>query len=364
MISTCFNFSSSRGAGTSRIFSIFINELTNSFNVGASVLLTPFQSVPIRANRFAAVLPRRSSIFSKVYTDNILIPGLVRKHKLSSVISFTDTSSLAPGCKHILYLQQGLLCLPLSETYSFLTKTELAKLFLMRFYFRKCILSVDHIVVQTSWMKHALVELWNYPEEAISILPVFTTDGLAPYALIRKSASMQEGNYLFFPCTPSSYKNIIFLLRMMQRLSCMEKSLILILTLDEHDVPFLKAYVVNNGLDNLVKFAGRCDHSHSMYLMSKAFAVVVPSLVESFCLPIYEALAMGCPVFAIDKPYSRESLSSHCIFRSPEEMADAIYSLYVASGMSLFYDYSSHQKSRALEAGWLLNTSKIVAMLD
>lgn len=51
--------------------------------------------------------------------------------------------------------------------------------------------------------------------------------------------------------------------------------------------------------------------------------MVFPSLLESFGLPLAEAMTLGCPVVAADHPYARELLSEAGVYFDPQDV-DAI----------------------------------------
>ncbi len=70
------------------------------------------------------------------------------------------------------------------------------------------------------------------------------------------------------------------------------------------------------------------------YCYSRARAVILPSLVEGFGLPLVEALHQGAPVFASDIPVFREIGGEHCVFfdaTRPESLARIVVD-YEAGG--------------------------------
>lgn len=68
------------------------------------------------------------------------------------------------------------------------------------------------------------------------------------------------------------------------------------------------------GVRKNIEFTGRLATSKAQELISNAAAMIMPSKMESFGIPYYEAMALGCPVVAADKDFSREALGDAGLF--------------------------------------------------
>ena len=60
------------------------------------------------------------------------------------------------------------------------------------------------------------------------------------------------------------------------------------------------------GLTGAVRSVGKVERSHLARLYTGAYCLLYPSLFEGFGLPMIEAMQMGCPVVAADRPVTRE----------------------------------------------------------
>ena len=63
---------------------------------------------------------------------------------------------------------------------------------------------------------------------------------------------------------------------------------------------FVTADGVN--FDNVI-FIGKKCKSEFLYVMSESNGIVISSLFETFCLPIFEAISLNVPVYILDRPY-------------------------------------------------------------
>jgi glycosyltransferase involved in cell wall biosynthesis len=98
----------------------------------------------------------------------------------------------------------------------------------------------------------------------------------------------------------SPHKNIARLIEAFARLGPDER---LVLVGDFGDVfhthiPELRAIVDRLGMADRVRFTGFVPDDELAYLLTRAFALVMPSLMEGFGLPAVEAMACGTPVVA------------------------------------------------------------------
>ncbi len=86
------------------------------------------------------------------------------------------------------------------------------------------------------------------------------------------------------------------------------------------------------GLGDWVKWTGWIDTDTLPALYQMAEALLLPSLFESFGLPVLEAMAAGCPVVTSDCYGTREIARGAAILVNPESVED------IASGMARVLD--------------------------
>jgi glycosyltransferase involved in cell wall biosynthesis len=95
----------------------------------------------------------------------------------------------------------------------------------------------------------------------------------------------------------------------------------------------LRSYVKDNGLEGSVSFEGFVTGERKLQLMNEAAILVHPSRLETFCLSVAEAMALGTPVVATrvgGLPYTVGGEQNAILtdFGSSEQLASAIASLF------------------------------------
>jgi glycosyltransferase involved in cell wall biosynthesis len=118
-------------------------------------------------------------------------------------------------------------------------------------------------------------------------------------------------------------------------------------------VAALKSYAHALNVEHRVVFRGLVSHVDLVQLFHGATALVFPSLVEGFGLPVLEAMAAGCPVIASDCPTLAEIAGAAALFcnpRKPEEFAAAM--VRVLRDRKLQADLRNRGTQRAALFSW------------
>jgi glycosyltransferase involved in cell wall biosynthesis len=75
----------------------------------------------------------------------------------------------------------------------------------------------------------------------------------------------------------------------------------------------------SKGLNDLVVHAGSLDDLGLNQLYNNASALVFPSLIEGFGLPLLEAMACGCPIAASEIPSTTEVAGDCPVYFDPHD---------------------------------------------
>jgi glycosyltransferase involved in cell wall biosynthesis len=89
---------------------------------------------------------------------------------------------------------------------------------------------------------------------------------------------------------------------------------------------------------------GRLNHAECLSEYKKADALIFPSVMESYGLPLVEAMVMGIPIIAADLPYARVLCADEGIYfnpESPESLVDACEELKTRLKQGWRPDWSS-----------------------
>jgi glycosyltransferase involved in cell wall biosynthesis len=98
------------------------------------------------------------------------------------------------------------------------------------------------------------------------------------------------------------------------------------------------------GLGRWVRWLGWVEPAQLPSLYQMAVGLVLPSLFESFGLPIAEAMAAGCPVLTADRYGTREIAGDAALLVNPESVEE------IAAGMERLIDDDA-QRARLVAAG-------------
>ena len=94
-----------------------------------------------------------------------------------------------------------------------------------------------------------------------------------------------------------------------------------------------------------------------------AMALVVPSLVEGFCLPVVEAMACGCPVATSDIPVMREIVGKAALFAVPYSEESLAKVLERVKSEAVQKELIALGLRQVAKFSWKLFASKIFTLL-
>lgn len=263
------------------------------------------QAENINIQRFPWV---KKNWFYRFYFDAVTTRKLLKEFQPDKVFSLQNK-----GIDYFQGFQMVYLHLPFILTdHKFNIKVDGKKLWFYQNVISKSIFrslrKVDYTIVQTQWMKDALVEKAGVkPEQILIQQPDISSNRIGEF-----TDTPENFRRFFYPATSFTYKNHITLLRAVKY--AVDKGLknyevILTIRPDENGyTERLKKYVDENRLN--VKFGGPIPREQvfKMYMES---VLLFPSYVESFGLPLLEARLTGSPIIASDTPFSHEILNGY-----------------------------------------------------
>lgn len=168
----------------------------------------------------------------------------------------------------------------------------------------------DCVIVQTGAMASGLKE--SYPNWANrDCIKVIGQPPPSWFTLSRSASSFQQdsrGLRLFYPAAGYPHKNH----KIFEGLLSLDLSKLidqLVLTLPTEQFGFEPKWL---------SCVGRLSHADCLAEYEKADALIFPSVLESYGLPLVEAMVMGIPVIAADLPYARMLCGDEGIYFDPE----------------------------------------------
>lgn len=169
---------------------------------------------------------------------------------------------------------------------------------------------VDQAIVQTEAMASGLYRSYPDWERRACIKPVGQPPpnwfNIGPGSVCFEN--VEEGLRLFYPAASYPHKNHAVFEGLFQ---LNVKHVIDRLTLTVDQTQFRNA-------PDWVECVGRLDHVGCLAAYQKAHCLVFPSVLESFGLPLVEAMKMGLPIVVSDLPYARVLCQTEAIYFDPE----------------------------------------------
>lgn len=245
----------------------------------------------------------------RLYFEMIYLRKIIKDYSISNIVNLQNISLFNYGIPVSLYIHQSL---PFTKL-KFNLVTESKYWFYKNIYkylmFRS-FSKVSEIIVQSKWIKNRLVESGvlenkikvSYPNVSSKVSMVRTN----------YSESLLKSKSIFFiyPTSSEKYKNYSLIIN---ALKLIDKELYpkfeILLTLSMIDLNKKQSsLIVDFGLP--VSLIGTLERNMLLQIMSSCI-LLFPSKVESYPLPLKEAMNLGIPIIASDLEFSREILDDY-----------------------------------------------------
>lgn len=175
--------------------------------------------------------------------------------------------------------------------------------------------NVAGVIVQTKWLKEALIKQYGYNCKIVVIRP--TVGDIVNNNIPLSDDVMNKigGSYirLLYPTSEEKYKNnqrLINAINLYNNYN--ERKVKLLITLKGNDSEF-------------IKYIGKVPYTSIFSLYKSTDALIFPSLTETLGLPLLEAQMTRVPIIASDLPYAKEICGDDAIYFNPRSI-DSIVS--------------------------------------
>lgn len=159
-----------------------------------------------------------------------------------------------------------------------------------------------HVVTDSLASARDIDELLGVPLGRVTVVHAGIDPSLMSDAEARRPVQLGGGERTFFLAvgTLKPHKNHARLLRAWSRACDASRDALLLIAGDGPEAPSLRALAAELELGDRVAFLGGVDDAVLAYLYRNALALLQPSLIEGFGLPVLEAMALGTPVVVSD----------------------------------------------------------------
>ncbi|WP_338778807.1 glycosyltransferase [Metabacillus sp. FJAT-52054] len=215
------------------------------------------------------------------------------------------------GVKKKLYLHQPI---PFFEyEWSLFKKNERNLWFYKNIYIHlinKSIREADKVIVQTEWLKKKIVSKASINKDNVHVeKPILNTINPNLYTRI---PDLEDTTTLFYPSSKNLYKNHKVLYKAMDIIvnKFNLKNVVLYLTLDKADDTALK-YINQFNLGANIILTGELNYKQVMEHYKSVDALLFPSKIETYGLPLVEAQFFNLPIIASNLDLFKEVIGDY-----------------------------------------------------
>ncbi|HRQ30785.1 MAG TPA: glycosyltransferase [Saprospiraceae bacterium] len=191
---------------------------------------------------------------------------------------------------------------------------------------------VSGAIVQTAWMKQALIDKFEYNCPVKIIRPAVNNIMNNTKPLPGELLDLFKVNSikLIYPTNLEKYKNNQRLINAINGYNnSTNKKIVLYLTIPGKSTEY-------------VKYINKIQYESIMTLYTNMDAMIFPSLTETLGLPLLEAQYAEIPILAADLPYAREVCGNECIYFNPRSTLSIINALNVYVENTKVFKYKSN----------------------
>lgn len=170
------------------------------------------------------------------------------------------------------------------------------------------------IVVQSNWLKKIVSDKMKVPLKNIKVFVPNISSNIINRSLIEKNVPLKNDKFTFFyPAFEYKYKNheiIIHALNMLKNTRPdIYKKVKIVFTLDNSSWIKKKAKLVN--VQEKIDFVGALSKKNVEEYYEKSSAILFPSYIETFGLPLLEAKSYGKRIITTNEEFSYEILGNY-----------------------------------------------------
>lgn len=231
------------------------------------------------------------------------------------LISFQNTgSNYYSDVVQLIYLHQSI---PFAENvkWNFINKNERLLWFYKNIYkkiIKYTIRRSSYIVVQTEWVKSAVIKQFNWNSKKISVIkPNIKKIPIEKVSEI----DFNDGKFhIFYPANTAKYKNHELIINALKYIKDSKpeifKNLIVHFTFDRDLSNNRNAELISLAgklqVIEHIGFEGKISYERVLSFYKSCDLMLFPSYIETFGLPLIEASSFGLPILVSDLDYARE----------------------------------------------------------
>lgn len=186
-----------------------------------------------------------------------------------------------------------------------------------KFIIKRAAQRAKKIITPSNATKEEVIKTLGIAENKIDVAYEASEVRFSDVKLKTETPEIFAKDYFLYIGNAYPHKNLDRLLKAFKKIENPNLKLILVGQKDY----FYKQFEAANESNNII-FYGKATDSELASLYANAIALVAPSLMEGFGLPVLEAMALKCLVVASDIPAFREIAGENAIYFNPNDEND------------------------------------------
>jgi glycosyltransferase involved in cell wall biosynthesis len=256
--------------------------------------------------------PKRSWI-GRLWFEKAFIRKIERRLRPSLWLSLHDITARLCETRQVLYCHNPS---PFFDRSTRLPVVDVKFELFARFYdhlYRWDIHRNAHVVVQQDWMRREFLRRYPLHNDRVLVARPISqsaanSDAVRPTPHLR-IPSASSPMILVYPTLPRVFKNVEFIGELARALAA--EPLRFVVTIDGAENSYAQYIKREYGDMPNLQLIGRQPRPAILQMYEQADALIFPSRLETWGLPLSEFMSTGKPIFAADLPYAREVLSGY-----------------------------------------------------
>lgn len=310
-------------------------------------LLRPFV-VAGRMDLVEVALPRDWK-WLRVWQEQMAIPRVLEAWGAEALLSPVGVATLRTECPQVVVMQH-----PFWRPY--LDLLPLARRKYLEWFVPRSLRKASRVVGVSKTILDHLVEEGLVDPGKGEVIPY----GVNRHALFERSAPREildrvgSGYYLFvgdlYPY--KGVERILEAMTLLRRNLGLDRDLVVVGRDHWGQAARLRARVRDLGLERRVHFLGEVEHGRLGWIYEQAFCLILPSELETFGMPLVEAMTCGTPVVASDRTALPEVVGNAGMIVSPSRTGEFVAALRRLEEPSVRATYVKRGHERAARFDW------------
>lgn len=270
-----------------------------------------------QSNNIDVIITKRDGIFDIFFYEKEFYKKWSLKNNIIAdvIVSMQNTTiNYFNGVKQIVLFQQSI---PLSDIrWNPIFKNERSLFYyknIYPFFVKRFSNKATIFIAPTKWVKERLNKKFKIPIN--NIIVIYSEIKYVDVAKVIPKNLDDNYYHFFYPANGSLYKNHLILLKaikiMRDDLNIDISNVRIHFTLNNDRNNYFLKFIKRFNINNNIIFEGVLSNSEMESFYKSSHALLFPSMIESFGLPLIEAAQFGLPILTVDLPYAKEVLQQY-----------------------------------------------------